>query len=171
MKRILGTICACVLAAGMTAEAQQTNAPSTQSILQYLLQDLFIKAGYGFKKVHLGQSFSEVVRAWGQPAETEQFWLLGLSNKWRYRAGSTVIVLVGDERVESIEVIGDMTTPFETVEGGRFGMTPHQLISIYGRPSNPGDLIHLSYYPRGIEFAMQNGGLRALRVFAPRRSQ
>lgn len=138
---------------------------STESVLRYLEQDLNIQPGLGFKKVRLGYSFAKVSSIWGQPSNVQQFPVFGLTKKWSYNAGSTRIVLVGNKVVESIEVIGDVSSPFQTSEGVRFGTSPHQIIAVYGRPDKAKGLEYLTYNRRGIEFAMENGNLRALRVF------
>ncbi len=138
---------------------------SSESVLRDLEQDLNIQPGYGFKKVRLGYTFNQVSSVWGQPSNVQQFPLFGVTKKWSYIAGSTRIVLVGNNVVESIEVIGDFSSPFQTSEGVRFGTSPHQIIAVYGRPDAAKGLEHLTYNRRGIEFAMENGNLRALRVF------
>jgi len=138
---------------------------TTESILKYLEQDLAIQPAVGFKNVRLGYSFDAVAKVWGKPYKVEQFPLFGITKKWLYKAGSTTIVLVGSKVVESIEVIGDFNSPFQTTEGIRFGTSPHQIIAVYGRPDKAKGLTLLVYTRRGIEFAMQNGNLKALRVF------
>jgi len=147
--------------------AQQTSPFTTESILRYLEQDYNIKPGRGFKNVQLGYTFAAVNKIWGKPKSVEQFPLFGLNKKWRYSAGETQIILVGNKQVESIEVIGDFTSPFQTTEGVRFGMSPQQIISVYGRPNRAKGLTYFNYDRRGVEFAMENGVLRALRVFFP----
>lgn len=154
----------CLVPAIVVAQ-QQTSPLNTESILRYLEQDLSIQPGVGFRKVRLGQSFASVAQIWGRPSSTERSGLLKVTNKWYYRAGDTQIILVGGKTVESIEVSGRFNSPFQTTEGARFGMSPHQVTAIYGLPNRSEGLTYFGYTHRGIEFAMQNGTVRALRVF------
>lgn len=149
---------------------QQTPSFDTESILRYVDQDLSIEPGIGFKKVRLGQSFKSVAQNWGKPTSVKKSGLFSAENKWYYQAGDSLVIVTGGNAVESIEVSGKFNSPFQTTEGARFGMSLHQVTAIYGRPSGGRDLSYLKYARRGIEFAMHNGVLRAMRVFPAARS-
>ncbi len=129
---------------------------------------MFIAPGIGFKRVKIGDSFEEVLSAWGKP-QAQKTALLSRKKQWYYSVNDTTVIMVeGKKTVEGITVSGGMTTPFETTEGARCGMAPYQIVTIYGAAPE-GDLQEKLDYPRrGIAFEFQGGAVRTITVSAPR---
>lgn len=147
----------------------QTSVPriTPETIVRYLSQDLFISPGLGFKQVRVGLPFTKVAQVWGTPNKGAGFSVTGSKVKWVYLAKDSAISLTGGSTVKTIKVEGSFNSPFSSREGAHFGMTPHQVISIYGPPENKGGLTRLSYPSKGIEFSFENGGLKWMQVFLP----
>ena len=136
-----------------------------ESVIRYIHQDLFISPGTGFHKVQIGHTFQQVALAWGQPNKTYDS-DVGGKTAWVYRIDrDSEIAVSGGTRVRSIEVTGSFNSQFATSEGANFGMTPHQVIGIYGRPSGDDDLVKLRYPDKGITFGFKNGALRYMNVY------
>ncbi len=144
--------------------AQATPSGITrESIIRYLEKDLFILPGVGFRQVHLGLDFSRVEKNWGKPNTTGRPSLS--ARQWIYHLGSTTQIAVrGSKHVDEIEVRGAFNSPIETSDGVRFGMSPHQVISLYGRPTQ-GDLRRMRYPARGIELGFNNALLFSVTIF------
>lgn len=164
-----------LLAAGLlsllgcgNAQAQSI-APgvTAETVLRYLQKDYFLSPGIGFQKVQIGNSFNQVAQAWGQPNKKLESTEAGTRVVWIYDVGQDgQIAVAGGASVRTIRVLGSFNSPFSSTEGARFGMTPHQVITIYGQPLDPDDLTRLSYPGKGIAFAFENGGLKAMQVTA-----
>jgi hypothetical protein len=155
-----------ILAAG-SATAEQPRI-TLESAIRYLQQDIFISPGVGFQKVQVGHSFQHVALTWGNPNQAYDS-DVGSRIAWVYRVDNdSEIALIGSTRVESIEITGSFNSSFTSSEGANFGMTPHQVISIYGRPAEDGNLVKLRYPDKGIAFGFKNGALRTMRVFSPK---
>ncbi len=171
-RRGYATLIAGVLAVTAVSVGAQTASTSHPAEIasRYLQQDIFVRPGIGFQRVRLGNSFVEVARTWGTPLKETRSALFGLTKTWVYNGGQdTQVVVSGGSKVDAIEVVGGVTSPYQSSEGARFGMSPHQLITIYGAPREADELSRLSYPRRGIEFAFANGALRSIKVFPPKR--
>ncbi|MDH3636943.1 MAG: hypothetical protein OES09_00565 [Gammaproteobacteria bacterium] len=141
-------------------------APATaQMLIRQLQQDAFVRPGLGFRRVQLGHGFDQVARAWGSPTRRKSTLL---SSIWEYRVvNDTSVILRGGSTVDSIEVIAGFNSELQSAEGARFGMATYQVISIYGNPDKRTSN-NLSYLRKGIEFGFARGGLRSIKVFAPK---
>lgn len=159
--------CILVIVAASSSMAQQPRI-TPESVIRYLQQDIFISPGVGFQKVQVGQSFQHVALIWGNPNQAYDS-DVGSKIAWVYRIDhESEIALSGSTKVESIEITGSFNSPYTSSEGANFGMTPHQVVSIYGQPAEGGNLVKLRYPHKGITFGFKNGALRMMRVFAPR---
>ena len=152
---------------GATADEVGVRHVTPESVIRYLQQDLFVTPGMGFRKVRIGSTFEQVMQAWGNPNKSSSS-DIGAKKAWVYSVdrGSEISVS-GSTKVESIEVSGSFNSPFSSIEGANFGMTPHQVISIYGKPADEGKLAKLRYPDRGIVFVFKSGALTSMRVFPP----
>lgn len=138
-----------------------------ESVIRYLHQDLFVTPGVGFQKVRIGQTFQQVALAWGNPNKAYDS-DVGSETAWVYQIGrDSEIAVTGGTRVSSIKITGTFNSPFSSTEGANFGMTPHQVIGIYGKPVGDDDLVKLRYPKKGIIFGFKSGALRSMRVFRP----
>lgn len=138
-----------------------------ESVIRYLQQDLFVTPGVGFQKVRIGQTFKQVALAWGNPNKAYDS-DVGSETAWVYKIGrDSEIAVSGTTRVSSIKITGTFNSPFSSTEGANFGMTPHQVIGIYGKPSGDENLVKLRYPGKGITFGFKSGALRSMRVFRP----
>ncbi|MFC1680577.1 hypothetical protein ACFL1S_02135 [Pseudomonadota bacterium] len=138
-----------------------------ESVIRYLHQDLYISPGVGFQKVQIGNSFQQVALAWGDPTKSSNS-DIGGKTVWVYRIGSdSEIAVSGGTRVSSIEVTGSFNSSYATSEGANFGMTPHQVIGIYGKPSGNESLVKLHYPNKGITFGFKSGALQLMKVYSP----
>lgn len=148
----------------------QSNAPrvTPETIARYLSQDIFLSPGIGFKQVQLGHAFVQVAQVWGTPNKGFEDTETGSKVVWVYLAKDSTISLTGGSSVKAIRVEGSFNSPFASSEGAHFGMTPHQVISIYGPPETNDDLTNISYPSKGIEFSFEHGGLKWMRVFSPK---
>jgi hypothetical protein len=166
----------CVLATGLTlivaaspVPGQQAMTPATpvtpQTVVHQLRQDAYLRPGAGFVRVQIGHEFDQVSRTWGAPTRRKATLL---SKTWEYQVvNDTRVILRGRAKVDSIEVVAGFNSELQSAEGARFGMATYQVISIYGHPEH-GSPARLSYPRKGIEFAFAKGGLRSIKVFAPR---
>ncbi len=158
-----------VVTAPACAQTPAASNPLQMGAIRHLQSDLFLEEGAGFKRVRIGHSFQQVAQTWGSPQSMRRS-LLGFSKKWQYRLNQgAVITVAGGKRVESITVVGGITTPFGTAEGARFGMTRAQIASIYGEAPGKQSNSSLSYPGRGVAFAFNKGLLHAITVTAPKR--
>ncbi len=170
LMRLLATAGVLMATTVGTVLAQDLTTNPGELVTRYLQQDVFLRPGVGFQRVKLGQSFASVARTWGRPSAAGRTGLLGTRKVWSYRAGpNTNIVLSGGDRVTSIEVRGNMVSPYQSSEGIGFGTTPQQVTTVYGEADRATDIARLSYLSRGIEFSFSSGALRAMRVFPPDR--
>ncbi len=163
-------IASCLLASVVMggAEADSTTARITpEAIVRYLMQDMFISPGVGFQKVQIGQTFTQVAESWGNPNRADRPTETGYV-VWEYDAGDSKIRVAGGSKVTSIKVIGTLNSPFTSSEGASFGMTPQQVITIYGSPSDSNNLAKIRYPNRGIEFGFEHGALKWMSVFSPK---
>ena len=170
--RIRTPLAACLLALIFFQQPAlaQSDAPrvTPETIVRYLSQDLFLSPGVGFKRVRIGLPFVKVAQVWGVPNKGFESSETGNQVIWLYLARDSSISLTGGSNVKTIRIEGSLTSPFSSSEGAHFGMTPHQVISIYGPPEENVNLTRLSYPSRGIEFAFEHGGLKWMRVFSPK---
>ena len=159
----------CVIFSG-GAPAQSTMPQITvESVLRYLQKDLFLSPGIGFRKVQIGQLFDRVAQAWGIPNKKFESSDAGYNTTWVYIVDKdSQIAVGGGATVTTIRVLGSLSSPFSSSEGAQFGMTPHQVITIYGPPPKQGDLARLSYPKKGITFAFEHGVLIAMQVTSPK---
>lgn len=166
-----GPILACYLLSpvlAMEVEAQEKGAAITaETVLRYLQKDVFLSPGVGFQKVRIGYSLRRVSEAWGLPSKGFESTDTGSRVVWVYHAAGSEIVLTGTSAVKTIKVAGSMGSPFSSSQGAQFGMTPHQIISIYGAPAKADELTELRYPGKGIEFGFKHGGMKWMRVFSP----
>lgn len=168
--RLCGTMFACCLlwpALVMEVKAQGKEAGITaETVLKYLSKDVFLSPGVGFQKVKIGHNLKQVSKTWGLPNKGLESAETG-SVVWIYRAAGSEIVLTGTSIVKTIKVAGKVGSPFSSSQGAQFGMTPHQVISIYGPPGEAEGLKELRYPEKGIEFGFAHGGMNWMRVFSP----
>lgn len=160
--------------------AADATAPriTAETVVRYLQQDLFLSPGIGFKRVRIGYGFDRVKATWGPANQvsgggstTRAKSAADDKVEWTYIAGpSSQVTLYGSNKVKEIEVRGSFNSPFASKEGATFGMTPHQVISIYGPPTNPRDLTRMIYSSKGIAFGFDLGALSIIKVFRPRES-
>lgn len=151
------------------AEAQSDVPRITpETVVRYLSQDLFLVPGVGFKKVQIGHAFIQVAQVWGTPNKGFESSDTGNKVVWLYLAKDSSISLTGGSTVKTIRIEGSFNSPFASSEGAHFGMTPHQIISIYGPPDESDGLTQLSYAAKGIEFSFEHGALKWMRVFSPK---
>ena len=152
-----------------SALAQSTTGTiSFDQIAQFLQRDIFLQPGVGFKRVQIGQSFDHVLQAWGQPQATRNRGLFRNTHEWFYGGGKdTVVSVKGKATVSEITIRGTFTTPFQTIDGARFGMAPHEIVTIYGRNADSSST-RLTYASRGVGFEFADGAVNAIIVAAPR---
>ena len=163
-------IASCLFAGAVMggAVADSTTARITpEAIVRFLMQDLFVSPGIGFEKVQIGQTFTHVAKSWGHPNKAAKPSETGYV-VWEYDTGDSKIRVAGGSKVTSIKVIGTLNSPFASSEGASFGMTPQQVITIYGAPSNSNNLAKLRYPDKGIEFGFEHGALKWISVFSPK---
>ena len=151
-----------------SAVAQSTTSTIPYDyIAQYLQRDIFLQPGVGFERVQIGQSFDHVLQAWGPPQATRKRGFFRKTNEWFYGGGKdTVVSVKGKDVVSEIKIRGTFTTPFQTVDGARFGMAPHEIVSIYGRNADSSPA-NLTYADRGVGFEFADGAVSAIIVAAP----
>jgi len=152
--------------AGPPAAHAQNQDPATaaEMVTDYLEQDIFLQPGVGLKKVRIGTPFAQVRQEWGAPTSTDRHDLI--DEKWIYEIGQhTRIALIGGDKVKAIRVEGAFNSPYSTTEGASFGMTRHQLATIYGSGDSGSN--SLTYEKRGVGFAMEHGQVSEIRIFPP----
>ena len=150
-------------------ESVATPRITPETVIRYLQQDVFIKPGVGFRKVSIGRTFQEVMQTWGNPNKAYDS-DVGSRIAWVYQLDNdSQVAITGKDIVESIEITGSFNSPFSTSQGATFGMTPHQVISMYGAPTGGSNLAKLNYPDKGIAFGFRNGSLHHVKVFAPNR--
>ncbi len=136
-------------------------------VLRYLQQDMFLRPGSGFQQVHIGQTFDQAAKVWGNPKKA-QHRRLRATNKWVYEAADgTVLILNGKQTIKSITVVGASSSLYQSAEGARFGMTPGEVARLYPGRAPRGTVKRLSYPRLGISFSFANGTLAAMQVFPP----
>ena len=136
-------------------EADSTTPSITpEAVVRFLLQDSFVSPGIGFQKVKIGQTFKQVAENWGNPNKAGESSDTGYG-VWEYDAGDSKIRVSGGSTVTSSV-------------GASFGMTPQQVITIYGSPTDPSNLAKLRYPGKGIEFGFEHGALKWISVFSPK---
>lgn len=166
---LLWVIALWVIAPGVATAQTITPQITVESVLRYLQKDLFISPGIGFRKVQIGQSFDQVARSWGYPNKKHESTEAGVSTTWIYIVDKdSQIAVAGGTNVTTIRVLGSLNSPFSSSEGAQFGMSPHQVITIYGAPRDQGNLTTLSYPEKGIAFAFEHGVLIAMQVTSPK---
>ena len=154
---------------GTLLPAQVPYQAPGEVITRYMQQDIFIRPGVGFRRVQLGHSFVRVAQTWGEPMGMRRSGFFRNKRVWGYQVGpNTEVLLSGPSSVTAIEVRGTMASAFQSTEGARFGMTPQQITSIYGRPDNREE-DRYSYFRRGVEFDFESGVVRKIRVVPPER--
>ena len=163
---ITGCLFANVVIGGAVADST-TPRITPEAIVRFLMQDLFVSPGIGFEKVHIGQTFTQVAESWGNPSKAGESSDTGYV-VWEYDTGDSKIRVAGGSKVTSIRVIGTLNSPFTSSEGASFGMTPQQVITIYGYPTDPNNLAKLRYPNKGIEFGFEHGALKWMSVFSPK---
>lgn len=163
-------VASCLLTCVFTSNSQaESTTPriTPEAVVRYLMQDSFVSPGVGFQKVHIGQTFKQVAETWGNPNRagntTDTSYTV-----WEYDAGDAKIAVAGGSKVTSIRVIGSLNSPFTSSEGASFGMTPQQVITIYGLPADKNNLTKLRYPGKGIEFGFEHGALKWMSVFSPK---
>lgn len=150
---------------GSTATEGQQAPTAAEMVTDYLRQDIFLRPGVGLKKVHIGMSFDDVLKAWGKPSEKGGN--IVIANKWTYDVGEhTKIELSGGNTVDEMAFTGGVSSPYVTTEGASFGMAQYQLATIYGAaPEKDNQVI---YKKRGIGFVLSQGQVSEIHVFSPR---
>lgn len=143
----------------------QTNPTPAELVTQYLNQDIFLIPGTGLKKVSIGSDFTEVLNVWGKPNRTKPDGLT--ENVWVYEvAEHTEVILRGNIAVGSIEITGNVNSPFSTQEGAKIGMPVHQIAGIYGPTKLESN--RMTYSAIGIGFQFNQGQVISMRVFKPK---
>ncbi len=163
-------VCAlnCLLC-GTTIAQTAPDQPVTPAdlVLHYLQQDMFLRPGNGFQRVHIGQTFDQAAKVWGKP-KTAKRGRVDKINQWVYEAGDgTVLILNGKQAINSITVAGASSSLYQSTQGARFGMTPSEVARLYPGLPPRGKVKQLSYPRLGIAFSFANGTLAAMQVFAP----
>lgn len=134
-------------------------------IVSYLESDIFITEGYGLKKVHLGQSMTDLIKKIGAPHKSSKASLFGGSRKLYYRIDSNteMLILVTKQGVTQIVFEGNMSSAYSTYAGARFGMSESELRIIYGNGVVKKNT--LRYSRKGIGFSFENGRLKIIQIF------
>ncbi len=155
--------------AGFAQQAPDRPVTPADLVLHYLQQDMFLQPGTGFHRVHIGQSFAQAAKIWGQP-KTAQKRRLDKTKKWMYEAADgTVLMLSGEDSITAITVAGAPDSLYQSAQGARFGMTPAEVARLYPGAASRGRVKKLAYPRLGISFSFINGTLAAMQVFAPER--
>lgn len=142
--------------------------PQANAIIQQLQRDVFVQPGRGLKRVKVGDSFSQVFKTWGVPNSSKTRGILKRTREWLYLAeDGTQLIVSGKKVVEEMIVRGSATSPYQTVEGARFGMAPYQIAAFYGTaaPEKSGE--RLEYPSRGVSFEFSQGALHSIDVYPP----
>ncbi len=136
-----------------------------EKMQMFLQQDAFIEPGVGFRQIRLGLTFSEVLDLWGAPEREEKSVLPGSKRHWYYKPeGASLIIISGDDEVQTITVRGTSASIFQTLEGARFGIAPNRVVRIYGEPDKKPKEDLIQYPELGIEFAFENQRLGQIEV-------
>lgn len=167
-KNILATFALSLLYCSSIAQTTSNPpVPHSDLAIQYLQQDMFLKPGTGFRGIHIGQGFDQVLKIWGKPKKAEKQ-LFGLKTVWAYNAeNGTQMILTGKKTVKTITVVGEPASLYQSVEGARFGMSPNEIAHLYPGPTPLGRMKRLSYPRLGIAFSFKNNSLVAMEVFSP----
>ncbi len=136
-------------------------------VLRYLQQDMFLRPGSGFQRIHIGQTFTQAAKTWGNPKRAQRK-RLSKTNKWVYEAADgTTMILNGKHTIQTITVAGASSSLYQSAQGARFGMTPAEVARLYPGPPPRGKVKQLSYPRLGISFSFTHGTLAAMQVFPP----
>lgn len=161
-----------LIALPSTLSAQTQVEPTTLQgniITQELQRDVFVRPGLGLKQVQIGHSFAHVVRTWGAPDSDRTRGILGRTREWRYSAGDgTQLIVSGKKAVDTMIVRGSVTSPYQTVEGARFGMAPYQVTAFYTGTQFAQSDQRLEFPTRGVSFEFHQGAMKSIEVYRPR---
>ncbi len=166
--RLLACALTCLLC-GTSIAQTAPDQPVTPAdlVLHYLQQDMFLRPGSGFQRVHIGQTFNQAAQAWGNPKKATRQ-RVRATKKWVYEAADgTVLILNGNQTIKSITVAGASSSLYQSVQGARFGMTPAEVARLYPGAAPRGKVKQLAYPRLGISFRFANGTLAAMQVFPP----
>lgn len=165
---LLAIVLNCLLCGASIAQtAPDQPVTPADLVLRYLQQDMFLRPGSGFQRVHIGQTFDQAAQVWGDPKNT-QHQRLDANNQWVYEAADgTVLILNGNNTIKSITVAGASNSLYQSTQGARFGMTPAEVARLYPGPPPRGKVRQLSYPRLGISFRFVDGTLAAMEVFPP----
>lgn len=167
LRLLVCTLNCLVCGTGVAQTAPDQPVTPADLVLHYLQQDMFLRPGSGFQRVHLGQAFEQAARVWGDPKNVQRQRLNG-NKTWVYEAADgTVLILSGKQTIKSISVAGASNSLYQSTQGARFGMTPRDVARLYPGSPPRGKVKQLSYPRLGISFRFVNGTLGAMRVFPP----
>lgn len=139
--------------------------PQAEAIIQHMERDVFVEPGLGLKRVHIGQSFRQVAKTWGLPNDNRRGGIFG-GREWLYLAeDGTQILVAGKKFVESMTLFGAANSPYQTLEGARFGMAPYQVVALYGASTDYGSAERQEYPSWGVSFEFSNGALSSIEVY------
>jgi len=131
-----------------------------------VLGDTVIQEGIGLPKLHLGESYDEVIHDLGQPTED----LYGFVFVYRLPNNAELNFRITDDKVVAVNFKGNAKTTYTTGRGAKFDMTRKQVEEIYGLPEAEA-VNTLFYYRQGISFLFDdNGKLYEINVFPMSRS-
>jgi hypothetical protein len=167
--RLLACALNCLLCGASIAQtAPEQPVTPADLVLHYLQQDMFLRPGSGFQRVHIGQTFDQAAKVWGNPKNVQRQ-RVDAAKKWAYEAADgTVLILNGRQTIELITVAGTSSSLYQSVQGARFGMTPSEVARLYAGPPPRGKAKQLSYPRLGISFTFTDGSLAAMQVFLPK---
>ncbi|MEA3291859.1 MAG: hypothetical protein U9Q71_06095 [Pseudomonadota bacterium] len=159
------------------AAADNTNVPSPLAgassvnlgmLTSALAGARYLAPGEGFAGAQLGDRLDILVSDWGRPRQLRQRGLTRRTSELSYRLDDfTLVQFRGRQRLEAISVQGLPGSAVQTVEGARFGIEPQQLVQLYGYPPKGMRKGKMEYPTRGISFAFDSNGLRAIAVYPP----
>lgn len=128
----------------------------------------YLAPGEGFAGAQLGERLDILVSDWGRPQQLRHRGLTRRTSELSYQLDDfTLVQFRGRQRLEAISVQGLPGSTVQTVEGARFGIEPQQLVQLYGYPPQGMRKGKMEYPARGVSFAFERNGLRAIAVYPP----
>lgn len=149
----MNTLVRCCLSGALLVGAVGANA---------LEGDYTVTAGRGLQGVYVGQEATSAAAGLGTPKEA----LYGFIYLYDLPDGTKLSYRVSDKHIESVSFVGSSLSRYQTVRGGKFGMTRGQIEALYGKPDAEA-ANKIFYHKLGIGFFFRAGSVGEFWVFAP----
>lgn len=128
--------------------------------LPAMASPVVVQEGKGLPTIYVGQSAAEAVAVLGSPADQ----LFGMFQIHRLADGTELNLRLQDGKIINISFRGSPESPYVAARGGRFGMSPKEIVNLYGEPDLEvaGKLFYLS---QGVSFFFEEDACYEFNVF------